>query len=317
MLCILFNLPHYITLFTSRLNELSTVLTGYQTLGSIKDILHAFLMNQIDILRPVSEEDLTSNVVLLSTLEKKLKGVMNYYDLLGSNSSYSYISCNTNSMKGILSQGQRLFKQIIFKRFNQNTDLHFEEFTKLETIVLCDYFRELNEETFVGCNMLKMVILPPFLSSIDIRCFFGCTSLSEIHIPDSVSFLRASCFSSSESLTIIYLREAFSKIGRGSFVLNRRLTFISFANCKRLTKIPTSCFQQYINLETVILSPNLLRISNMVFYDCNKLMKCKLSNSSVSQDGLDLDKLIPRPDDANIRMCYVISFLTIQDTLNA
>ena len=81
------------------------------------------------------------------------------------------------------------------------TDLcGFDFNSSLQSIIIGNSIKYLNDSVFSGCNNLKRITIPNSVTSIGENAFLGCSSLSDLTIPDTVTFIGEYALSGCKSL---------------------------------------------------------------------------------------------------------------------
>ena len=114
------------------------------------------------------------------------------------------------------------------------------------TVSLNSKITEIGDYAFKDCNSLWYITLPNNLQSIGEYCFYG-TDLGAIDVPASVT-----------------------DIGEGAFASCKSMVSATLGNCK-ITSLPTYIFNNCINLGSVTLPNNLIKIGDAAFDSCEKL----------------------------------------------
>lgn len=167
--------------------------------------------------------------------------------------------------------------------------------TKLKTVSLPSFLKQIPENMFNGCTSLTSVTIPSSIKLIGNNAFYNCTSLSKINsdeqgtfnIPNGVERIGENAFYGCRSLEYLYLPDSVTEIGVCSFDrcsslkllrLSESLTTIpehAFEYCAiRYIKFPASikkigyeAFYQNRYLTSVVLPSTIEEIENMAFYE--------------------------------------------------
>ena len=88
----------------------------------------------------------------------------------------------------------------------------------LRSVVIPESIKEIEEDAFCGCRLLKKVNLPSGITRISSGTFFGCESLASINIPEGVTCIEDRAFEGCGHLTSISLPEGLTTIGKRAFL---------------------------------------------------------------------------------------------------
>jgi hypothetical protein len=78
----------------------------------------------------------------------------------------------------------------------------FKECTSLNTLILPEKTREIQDNAFFGCSSLVTMRIPQKTDMISNRMFAGCVSLMKVELPKSISNYREQSENSSPYITI-------------------------------------------------------------------------------------------------------------------
>ena len=114
--------------------------------------------------------------------------------------------------------------------------------------------REIGENAFAGCKLLRAVSLPESVAVIGVNAFRGCASLTATTLPDGLAAIEDCAFMNCAALASLDLPEGLTRIG-----------FSAFAFCH--------------SLSAVTLPASLVCIENEAFTGCKSLRHATLRNS--------------------------------------
>ena len=160
---------------------------------------------------------------------------------------------------------------------------------QIESVTVPKTVKEIGEETFFECDMLREVVLNQGLEIIGSNAFFwceklekidipdtvkeigkgalqGCKKLTEIKLPDGLTCLEDSLFSSCHSLKTVSVPDSVSEIGDGVFWMCSQLAEFKFPN--GVTKIGSMAFDGCRNLKEIIIPTSVKTIDNSAFSGC-------------------------------------------------
>lgn len=157
----------------------------------------------------------------------------------------------------------------------------FNGCTALESFTLPDSLKVLEENAFANCTNLTEIELPPSITVIPNACFINCYGLHRIVIPGTVTQIDYEAFENCTSL---------EEVVWGDGVSIKSLESSVFRNCKNLKQltIPESVTTIYNNafegagLTSIVLGPNIERLSEYAFKDCSNLNDVYLRASKLT-----------------------------------
>lgn len=175
----------------------------------------------------------------------------------------------------------------------------FQGCSSLEKIIFHGPVKIMNN-TFVYCTSLTTVELPNSLTNIGSLAFAYCSKLSEIVIPSSVKVIDGSAFSYCEKLQKVTFKGSIDLICSWAFSYCTSLKHISLPEISEmewsvfygtglveitipdnLLTIPDDCFNNCVDLKTVVLGSNTGTISERAFSNCISLETVKFNDNLV------------------------------------
>lgn len=161
---------------------------------------------------------------------------------------------------------------------------------QIKSVTVPKTVKEIGEETFFDCDMLREVVLNQGLEIIGSNAFFwceklekidipdtvkeigkgawqGCKKLTEIKLPDGLTCLEDSLFSSCYSLKTVSVPDSVSEIGDGVFCMCSQLAEFKFPN--GVTKIGSMAFYGCRNLKEITIPTSVKTIDNSAFEGCS------------------------------------------------
>ena len=172
----------------------------------------------------------------------------------------------------------------------------FRDCRKLSSVTLTESLETIGENAFFGCNSLKEISLPSSVKYIGYDAFFECYSLQKIDVDkNSTYFSSVDDVLYNESVTELYqyplgktdnsyvMPKTVEKVHWGAFAGNKHLksVTVNFIGTEYNGEFSTgfvSIFGDSLpsNIETVILSKDILSIPKNAFYECSKIKKIVL-----------------------------------------
>ena len=159
---------------------------------------------------------------------------------------------------------------------------------------------EIEDEAFLGSNIIKSVKMPNSITDIGDYAFYFCESLTSVTMPEDITELGKGVFWGCTSLPSITIPNSVTSID------------CSFGNCDSLThiEIPDSvtsiddrAFLSCDNLESVTIGEGVSNIGYQVFAECPKLESVTIG-SNVTSSG-----------EAAFGWCTSLTGVTMPDTL--
>lgn len=179
----------------------------------------------------------------------------------------------------------------------------FSKCISLQSIEIPDGVQSINDYLFEGCTNLRSVVLPDSLKTIPIGCFMGCASLSSITLPKKLEAINKMAFKNCTSLTSIEIPRSVTQIQGEAFygchgireitipekIQNWSLSYDNsfiFRDCKNLESvtiekavaIPSGMFLGCVNLSSVTILGEDVKIESNAFSNCKSLKSISLSN---------------------------------------
>ena len=163
----------------------------------------------------------------------------------------------------------------------------------LETLILTDSIKTIDEESFIMCINLQSVLLPHDIESIESRAFYSCTSLNEVTLSLNCNLqtVKGQAFGNCPMLTEIKLQSGESNFKFMRDVLlsyNLSIIYVYLSSSKnRMYVVPSNvqkinpyAFQQCNNLQTVVIPDGTISyIGLYAFEGCQKLENLYLPNT--------------------------------------
>jgi len=170
--------------------------------------------------------------------------------------------------------------------------------------------KEIGSRAFINCG-IKLLTIPDGITKIEDETFYGCEDLTTLIIPNSVSFIGDNVLGNCDFVEKIYVpfgaKSKFEELLSDEFE-NKIVESDDFVYAwsdsfgvkyspdkKRLLKAPDEikeystiesthiikreAFKSCCDLESIIITDNVLEIENDAFSDCDKLTYVKLSDS--------------------------------------
>lgn len=104
---------------------------------------------------------------------------------------------------------------------NQVTSIgrHAFENAKINSIILPDTLKTIEDEAFMNCHLLQEIILPKTIKSIGKKVFMDCHLLTSVRIPEGISALDGT-FKNCLLLTQVYIPDSVKTITPSTFDIN-------------------------------------------------------------------------------------------------
>lgn len=86
----------------------------------------------------------------------------------------------------------------------------FSDRDDIESVVIPEGVKLIEEKAFINCSNLKEVIFPDSLETIGSGAFYECSNLKEVILPDNLERIGSEAFYKCENLSKVYLSKAFN-----------------------------------------------------------------------------------------------------------
>jgi hypothetical protein len=175
---------------------------------------------------------------------------------------------------------------------------------KLEKVELCEGLREIGEEAFKECTLLKEIKTPSTVTAIHTHAFSYCSALSTVKLNEGLLEIGNYSFSNSNSLINIpttiqtigegalisaniitlYLPDAIESIGEYAFYMCSN--FANFRCPPLVATIPRCIFSGCKRVFSVEIPEHVILIEYEAFVHCNNLRNLALSHGTVMGRGV-------------------------------
>ena len=145
----------------------------------------------------------------------------------------------------------------------------FKNCVRLQTLVIPEGVREIEENAFEGCGSLTSVTLPRTVTEIQRKTFRQCGSLSSIVIPESVTEIGESAFCDCASLTSFTIPDGVREIADSTFEGCSGLSSVTIPGS--VTEIGYGAFAGCSSLTSILLPDSVTNLGAHVFVDCTAL----------------------------------------------
>ena len=150
----------------------------------------------------------------------------------------------------------------------------------LNSVVLPEGLKSLENETFRGCSSLANINLPEGLTHIGDRAFQECVGLKTIKIPGSVESMGRETFRGCTNLSNLDLEEGLTYIGEWAFRECNSLSSVTIP--ETVTSIENDAFGYCKNLCNIDLPEGLTNIGDRAFAGCSSLNSIELPKSLIN-----------------------------------
>ena len=140
---------------------------------------------------------------------------------------------------------------------------------RIKSVTVPKTVKEIGEETFFECDMLREVVLNQGLEIIGSNAFFWCEKLEKIDIPDTVKEIGKGAWENCEKLTEIKLPDGLTCLEDSLFSSCYSLKTVSVPDS--VSEIGDKAFYSCSKLASISLPDNLTSIGERVFEDCRNL----------------------------------------------
>jgi hypothetical protein len=203
--------------------KVTSMMSNYKNPSVIKTIVlskyvHVDSLNfhDLDSLEEIQVTDgnadyWAENGILFAKYGKRIELV--FYPRNKKGSTYT-IPSNVNSASDAFYKNNNLKKLIMN---NKMTDAAGAEESNIETLVLSDSIKYIQEASFSNCKKLKKVVMGKNVTTICESAFKGCTSLSQITLPDKLKTIEYWAFKDCKALKSVKIPDSVQKISAHAF----------------------------------------------------------------------------------------------------
>ncbi len=133
----------------------------------------------------------------------------------------------------------------------------------LETVILPDTIRKIEENAFGACTALKNIAIPKSVKEIQLGAFAYCKSLEEIVIPEGVEVLEGAMFANCTSLKKVTLPSTLKLVADAAFSSCTSLKNIEIPS--GVVEIEVGAFMDCASLSIIKLPENLEKMGGNIF----------------------------------------------------
>ena len=151
--------------------------------------------------------------------------------------------------------------------------------------------KEIKNDAFDGCSLLKTVVLPTSVTKIGSNAFYNCSSLTSINLNDNIVEIGNSAFSHCD-LESIHIPANLKTINNFVFAYNERISSINFP--EGVTSIGEHACICCKALTDVSLPNTLVSIGDGAFTVCNKLERITIPENvtTIGKGAFESDPLL-------------------------
>ena len=169
----------------------------------------------------------------------------------------------------------------------------FYECIGLSSLTMGENVEEIQQNAFKGCTGIKSVAFDNKIQEIEQNAFNGCTGITSLSIPSSMTWIASGAFENCNITTLkiedgenelnmsfaSYEKHPFEGCPIADLYIGRNLkgAFEGFTSLKKaifgntVTLVPTLCFYNCTNLETLQLGSNILSLGGSSLAACNNI----------------------------------------------
>ncbi len=152
---------------------------------------------------------------------------------------------------------------------------------ELESIVIPDGVTYIGGTAFKDCSGLTYIDMPASLERIGDKCFEGCKKLGSIELPEGMVYVGEYAFRDTAITELVFPSTMERILCQGS---TQSLVTVDMSAMTVDTMDTVVLFNYCLNLETVIMPPNMISFYDYWFDDCAKLSKLVLPEILMSVD---------------------------------
>ena len=150
----------------------------------------------------------------------------------------------------------------------------FENFNKLESIVIPDTVTRIGSGAFLGCERLKTLSLPEGVTEVSDNAFRDCLRLESINLPSSLTRIGVYAFDNCISLSTVQIPGNVKEIDESAFMWCTKLKEITIP--EGVESVGDGAFSGCYSLEKVKLPSSLKTIGYYAFAGCRSLTKISI-----------------------------------------
>ena len=207
---------------------------------------------------------------------------------------------------------------------NSVINIGFEAFrkcTSLKSITLPQTITGIGTFTFAGSGLTSITI-PGSVKQLSNEAFNGCTLLRTATLEEGVETIGSNAFTGCEELTVINIASTVTSIGSYAFNICPKLATVTFAGAApQLNSLGQSAFQSCEALTSINIPDNVTTLATRTFNLCAKLASVKLPKhlESIGQyafqecaelSELDIPESVTKIDDYAFNKCTKLTTVT-------
>lgn len=149
----------------------------------------------------------------------------------------------------------------------------FKDNTKITSVTIGSYIKEIKREMFSGCTSLASVTIGNGVETIGEKAFYGCKKLKTVNLPanGTLKTIGISAFEKCTALTKITIPKSVEKIDQRAFYGCKKLKTVTLSASGKLKSIGTSAFENCAALTKITIPKAVETIDAKAFYNCKKL----------------------------------------------
>ena len=153
----------------------------------------------------------------------------------------------------------------------------FRSSTSLTSVTLSENIKNIPDQAFYSCGLLKIITIPIGVTNIGNSAFSNCSALTSVTMPNTVTSIREYAFYQCTGLKSVAIPNSVTSIGNDSFIYCSGLTSLTLSNS--MNAIPSSAFNSCSKLTSVIIPDSVTTIAAGGFANCSEITSVTISRN--------------------------------------
>ena len=156
-----------------------------------------------------------------------------------------------------------------------------------KTTNILDGVEIIGKGAFKNCSELENVVIPDSVKEIENEAFYGCSMLKQIKLSKNLKYINMDCFAECNSLESIVIPEGVTGLASGAFIHCTNLKEIELPST--LEYIYEQVFYECINLRQIKIPTKVKGFAYAVFWGCDNLKDIYYPGTKEQWDAIYID----------------------------